>query len=87
MKIAGLSRESRGTVALLRRTVGRLRRTFKKARIRVRLDAGFACPQVFDVLEELRVEYLVAMPENSALTLSLALLAIRERRSASRSRP
>lgn len=68
----GLSRESRGTVALLRRTVDRLRRTFKKARIRVRLDAGFAYPQIFDVLEELRVEYLVAMPENSALTKQAA---------------
>ncbi len=63
----GLSKEIRGTLALLRRTVERLRRSFKKARIRVRLDAGFACPQLFDVLDELRVEYIVAMPENPVL--------------------
>lgn len=63
----GLSREVRGTIALLRRTVEKLRKTFKKPRIRVRLDAGFAYPQLFDVLERLRVEYLVAMPENAAL--------------------
>jgi hypothetical protein len=47
----GLSREVRGTIALLRRTVERLRRAFRRARIRVRMDAGFAYPQLFDVLE------------------------------------
>ena len=65
---SGLAKEARGTVALLRRTVERLRRVFKKARIRVRLDAGFAYPQIFEVLEELRVEYVVAMPANSVLS-------------------
>ena len=64
----GLAKEARGTVALLRRTVEQLRRAFKKARIRVRLDAGFAYPQIFEVLEELQVEYVVAMPENSVLS-------------------
>ena len=64
----GLAKEARGTIALLRRTVQKLRRAFPKARIRVRMDAGFAYPQIFDVLEELGVEYLVAMPENSVLT-------------------
>ncbi len=64
----GLSRELRGTMPLLRRTVERLRRTFKKARIRVRVDAGFACPQLFDTFDELGVEYVAAMPENSVLT-------------------
>jgi hypothetical protein len=64
----GLSKEVRGTIPLLRRTVKRLRRAHKKVRIRVRLDAGFACPQLFAALEELKVEYLVAMPENSVLT-------------------
>jgi hypothetical protein len=63
----GLAKEVRGTPALLRRVVNLLRKTFKKPRIRVRLDAGFAYPQLFDVLEELGVEYLVAMGQNSAL--------------------
>jgi len=65
---SGLAKEAKGTIALLRRTVGRLRRAFKKAKIRVRLDAGFAYPQIFEVLEELRVEYVVAMPRNSVLS-------------------
>ena len=64
----GLAKEARGTIALLRRTVENLRRTFKKAKIRVRLDAGFAYPRILDLLDELDVEYLVAMPENSVLT-------------------
>jgi hypothetical protein len=63
----GVAKELRGTMALLRRTVEGLRRAFKKARIRVRLDAGFAYPQLFETLEELRVEYIVAMPQNSVL--------------------
>jgi hypothetical protein len=65
----GLAREvQHGTIALLRRSVERLRKTFRKARIRVRLDAGFAYPQLFEVLSELGVEYVVAMGENSTLT-------------------
>jgi hypothetical protein len=38
----GLAKECRGTIALLRRTVRSLRNRFRKATIRVRLDAGFA---------------------------------------------
>lgn len=63
----GLSKEARGTVALLQRTVKHLRKAFKNARIRVRLDGGFAYPQIFEALDELRVEYVVAMGANSAL--------------------
>jgi hypothetical protein len=63
----GLAKEVRGTVALLHRTVANLRNRFRKARIRVRLDAGFASPQVFGALDELGVEYMVAMPGNSVL--------------------
>ena len=63
----GLAKEVRGTIPLLRRTVESLRRAFKKPRILVRLDAGFAYPQVFDLLEELKVEYVVAMGGNAAL--------------------
>lgn len=63
----GLSKESRGTIALLRRTVRSLRNRFRKAKIRVRLDAGFAFPQVLAVLDELKIQYMVAMPENPKL--------------------
>lgn len=64
---AGVAKEVKGTPALLRRIVAKLRRAFKKAAICVRLDAGFACPQVFDLLDELGVEYLVAMGGNPVL--------------------
>jgi len=64
----GVAKESHGTIALLRRTVKQLRKAFKKPRIRVRLDGGFAYPQIYKALEELRVEYIIAMPENKVLT-------------------
>ena len=63
----GTARDWRGTPVLLKRTVERLRRAFKKARIRVRLDAGFACRQLLDCFEELKVEYVVGIKENRVL--------------------
>jgi len=63
----GVSKEAHGTIALLRRTVESLRRAYKQPRIRVRLDGGFACPEIYTALEDLQVEYLVAMGKNSVL--------------------
>lgn len=64
----GNAKEMRCTIPLLRRTVATVRHRFRKARILVRLDAGFACPQIFEVLEELGVDYLVAMAKNKVLS-------------------
>jgi hypothetical protein len=64
---AGTVKEVKGTPALLRRIVEKLRQSFRRARICVRLDAGFAYPQLFDLLDELKVDYTVAMGENSRL--------------------
>jgi hypothetical protein len=63
----GTARDARGTPVLLLRTVKALRKAFKKARILVRVDAGFAHPQLFELLDQLRVDYVVAMPGNSVL--------------------
>jgi hypothetical protein len=63
----GTARDARGTPTLLLRTVKALRKAFKKARILVRLDAGFASPVVLELLDRLRVDYVVAMPGNSVL--------------------
>ena len=64
----GLSKEMRGTIPLLRRMVARLRETFgARQKILVRLDSGFAYPMLFDVLEELGVQYIVGMPSNKKL--------------------
>jgi len=68
----GTARDARGTPALLRRTVQALRKAFRRAKILVRLDAGFAVPAVFEVLDELRVDYLVAMPGNAVLQRAAA---------------
>jgi hypothetical protein len=65
---AGTVKEVKGTPALLRRIVGKLRVSHPKARICVRLDAGFAYPQLLDLLDELEVEYMVAMGENAVLS-------------------
>jgi len=55
-------------VGILRRLLERVRHAFPKARIRVRLDAGFAAPEILDVLDEApRVDYVVAMAKNAVL--------------------
>ena len=56
-----------GAVGLLQRLLPTLRRAFPGARLRVRLDAGFATPAIFAYLEAARVEYVVAMAGNAVL--------------------
>jgi len=56
-----------GAVGLLQRLLPKLRRAFPGARLRVRLDGGFATPAVFAFLEAARVEYVVAMAGNAVL--------------------
>jgi len=57
-----------GAVAILRRLLPRLRKAFPKARFLVRLDGGFACPEVLDFLDgERHLDYVVAIAKNSVL--------------------
>lgn len=56
-----------GLLAILRRLVERLTDAFPKASILVRLDGGFACPEVFEFLEDAGLLYVVAMASNSVL--------------------
>ena len=56
-----------GVIGILRRLLAKLHRAFPHARLRVRLDGGFASPAVFRFLEEAGVEYLVAMASNPKL--------------------
>src|SRR5436853_6689718 len=59
---------SAGAVGLLRRLIERLREAFPKASIRVRLDGGFASPEILDFLDcEPKVEYLVNFACNAVL--------------------
>jgi hypothetical protein len=58
-----------GAVGLLRRLIDLLRVAFPKARFLVRLDGGYAAPEVLDVLDaEPRLDYVVAMADNAVLT-------------------
>jgi hypothetical protein len=58
---------TRGVLGVLRRLFVKLRTAFPYARLRVRLDGGFATPAVFTFLEQEGVEYLVAMAGNARL--------------------
>jgi hypothetical protein len=57
-----------GAVGILRRILERVRRAFPKARIRVRLDGGFADPDLLEFLDaQPAVDYVVAMGKNAVL--------------------
>jgi hypothetical protein len=63
----GTSPAKHGAIPLLRRLLARLRVAFPRARLRIRLDGGFASPEVFEFLEAEGVEYVVAMASNVRL--------------------
>ena len=57
-----------GAVGILRRLMALVRNSFPKVRIRVRLDGGFANPELLAFLDaEPSVEYVVAMAGNAVL--------------------
>jgi hypothetical protein len=56
-----------GALPLLTRIIGRLQERFPRARIRVRLDGGFATPEIFEFLDLVGVQYVVAMAKNAVL--------------------
>lgn len=60
---------TRGARGVLCRLLALLRHAFPKARFLVRLDGGFATPEILDFLDaERRLDYVVAMAENAVLT-------------------
>jgi hypothetical protein len=81
----GNAHASVGAIGMLRRLVAKLRIAFPKARLRVRLDGGFATPEIFDFLEDEGLEYLVAMAKNERLGPQGARLMARARAQAERS--
>ena len=57
-----------GAVGILRRLIGLIRYFLPGVRIRIRLDGGFAHPEVLDLLDaEANLEYVVAMAKNAVL--------------------
>jgi hypothetical protein len=58
-----------GVLGTLRRLIVRTREAFPRAEIMVRLDAGFSNPEVLDLLDSEKVQYLVGFAGNSVLSL------------------
>jgi hypothetical protein len=56
-----------GALGILSRLLPKLRAAFPRARLRVRLDGGFAAAKVFEFLEREGLEYVVAMAKNKVL--------------------
>ena len=56
-----------GCVGILKRLLPRLRKAFPKARLRIRLDAGFTGPELYEFFEAQRLEYVVCMGKNKVL--------------------
>ena len=75
----GNSPAKRGALGLLTRLCRRLRAAFPGAILRVRLDGGFASPEVLDFLEAEAVEYVVAMASNARLVKRVRRLMGRAR--------
>jgi hypothetical protein len=63
-----------GAHGLLRRLIPKVWAAFPRARVRIRLDGGFATPTLFDELEAAGVEYVVAMAKNTVLDAAAAPL-------------
>jgi hypothetical protein len=63
---------SLGVQGVLRRLIPKLWAAFPRARVRVRMDGGFATPAIFDELEAAGVEYVIAMAKNAVLERAAA---------------
>jgi hypothetical protein len=76
-----------GAVGILRRVIDRLRDAFPGVRLLVRLDGGFACPEVLDFLDgQPRLDYVVAIAKNSVLERRAKRLMGQARRRSRQSR-
>jgi len=75
----GTSPAKQGALGVLARLLRRLRAAFPRAILRVRLDGGFASPEVLDFLEAEAVEYVVAMASNARLLKRIRRLMGRAR--------
>jgi hypothetical protein len=63
----GNATAQRGAIGILKRILAKLREAFPRAKLRVRLDGGYAYPEMFDFLQAQRLEYVVAMASNAVL--------------------
>lgn len=78
----GNAKGSLGAVSILRRLLPRLRQTFPGARLDVRMDGGFAAPEVLGYLEAEGLLYVVNLPKNPVLARRAKRLMGKARRTA-----
>jgi hypothetical protein len=74
-----------GALGIFRRVLDKLIDAFPKADLLVRLDGGFASPEVLDFLDDAKLDYVVAMPGNTVLARHAETLMKRARRYSKRS--
>ena len=77
---AGNAPAKQGAIGILERIIEQVRANFPKARIQVRLDGGFAGPELLNFLDDSDVDYLVGMAENKVLKRRARRLMGRARR-------
>lgn len=73
-----------GALGILQRTLEKLIDTFPNTKILVRLDGGFASPEIFEYLEDAGLSYVVAMARNSVLARHAESLMKKARRKSKR---
>lgn len=56
-----------GCLAMLKRLLPRLRNAFPGAKLRIRLDAGFSGPELYEFFEAQGLEYIVCLSKNPVL--------------------
>ncbi len=64
---AGNASAHLGAIGILKRVIEKLDEAFPGVKILVRLDGGFASPQIFEFLDEAGLDYAIAMAGNSVL--------------------
>ncbi len=64
---AGNAAGKQGCLSIVKRLLPRLRKAFPKAVIRIRLDAGFSGPELYEFFESERLEYVVCRGKNPVL--------------------
>ena len=65
---SGRATEAVASQAILNRVIPRLKTLFPKAKILVRLDAGYKGPELLQLLERHRVKYVIGLAGNAVLT-------------------
>ena len=78
----GATHASKGALAVLKRTVKRIRRAWAGVEIEIRADAGFAVPEIYDYCEQEAIGYTIGLVSNPRLeAMAEPLLARAERES------